>query len=164
MKSAQISNRNRPQSIQSLQSGFTLIELMIVVAIIGILAAVAIPAYQDYVTKAKIAKVASATSAVQTAVAQYSQENGGAIALATADAWTALGLSGAPNATTEVASISVSTAGVITANVVAGAAGAAGCAITWTPPTGTATTTAFRWTVAATTCPTTVQNIVAKWN
>ena len=145
--------------IKRAQRGFTLIELMIVVAIIGILAAVAIPAYQDYVTKAKVAKVASAAKAVQTAVAQYAQENGGTIALASADNWTSLGLTGAPTATTEVSSIGVSDAGLITANVAANVTGTA-CTITFQPTVGT---TAVTWAVA-TTCGGPVPGIVAKWN
>ncbi|MDB5796531.1 MAG: hypothetical protein JWP36_433 [Paucimonas sp.] len=146
------------------QRGFTLIELMIVVTIIGILAAVAIPAYQDYVTKAKIAKVASAVSAVQTAIAQFSQENGGRLtSLATADNWTSLGLTGAPTATTEVTNIAVSgtgnTAGTITATLAASVTGAA-CDITFAPTVGT---TSLKWTVG-TTCGAPVPAIVAKWN
>ena len=52
----------------SLQQGFTLIELMIVVAIIGILAAVAIPAYANYTAKAKFSEVISLTGALKTGV------------------------------------------------------------------------------------------------
>jgi type IV pilus assembly protein PilA len=145
--------------IKRVQKGFTLIELMIVVAIIGILAAVAIPAYQDYVTKAKVAKVASAVKAVQTAVAQFAQENSGVIALGSADNWASLGLSAAPTATTEVSSVGLGTAGLITANVAASVSGAA-CTITFTPTIGT---TAVTWAVA-TTCAAPVPGIVAKWN
>lgn len=146
--------------IKRVQRGFTLIELMIVVAIIGILAAVAIPAYQDYVTKAKVAKVASAVSAVQTAIAQFSQENGGTLAsLATADNWTSLGLSGAPTTTTEVTGISVSAAGIITANIAPAITGTA-CTIVYAPTVGG---TAIKWAVS-TTCAAPVPAIVAKWN
>ncbi|MDB5796315.1 MAG: hypothetical protein JWP36_217 [Paucimonas sp.] len=152
MKSAKMMKR--------VQRGFTLIELMIVVAIIGILAAVAIPAYQDYVTKAKVAKVASAVSAVQTAIAQFSQENGGSLAaLATANNWTSLGLGTGPTPTTEVTAITVDAAGIITAAVAPSITGTA-CNILYSPTVGT---TALRWAVT-TTCAGPVPSIVAKWN
>ncbi len=147
--------------MKQVQKGFTLIELMIVVAIIGILAAVAIPAYQDYITKAKFSKISSAVSAVQTAVAQYAQDNGGSVTFISADNWTSLGLTGAPSTTTEVSGISVSTAGVITATVAAGVIGSTSCGnVTFTPQVGT---TAIKWTVA-TTCGAPAPAIVAKWN
>ena len=154
--------------MKQVQKGFTLIELMIVVAIIGILAAVAIPAYQDYITKAKFSKIATAVSTLQTAIADFAQNNGGVITLpaagvnATAGAgWAALGIATFPTTTTEVSAIDVDTAGVITATVAANVIGATSCGnVTFTPTTGS---TALKWAVA-TTCPAPAPALVQKWN
>jgi type IV pilus assembly protein PilA len=132
---------------QNAQKGFTLIELMIVVAIIGILAAVAIPQYQDYITRAKLSKVNVAVDPVKSAVAQFAQENGG-VGSITANAWTSLGLSGAPTATSEVSGITVTAAtGAIVATITGVGTSPAynGSTVTYTPTVGT---TAVTWATA----------------
>lgn len=106
--------------MKNVQKGFTLIELMIVVAIIGILAAVAIPAYSDYTKKARFSEVVSLTGAYKTAVELCIQDQG--IPAGTAVTGCAAGSAGvpaAPAATTNMASLAVSDAGVITATATA---------------------------------------------
>ena len=78
------------------QKGFTLIELMIVVAIVGILAAIAIPAYQDYTVRARVTEGLSLASAAKVTVAENAMSG-----LPLNQGWTA------PNATSNVASVSV---------------------------------------------------------
>jgi type IV pilus assembly protein PilA len=106
------------------QKGFTLIELMIVVAIVGILAAIAIPAYQNYTIRARVTEGLSLANSAQTAIAEYAQSTGG-VAPVGGGALTGIVVANtgwtAPTATTNVASIDMSTAGVITTTYTAAA-------------------------------------------
>jgi type IV pilus assembly protein PilA len=95
--------------------GFTLIELLIVVAIIAILAAIAVPSYLTYTRKAYFSEVIQAIAPFKLAVEScYMAQGGGAAVTQCAAAQ-----NGVPaNVTTgqgNVGSISVSSAGVITA-------------------------------------------------
>lgn len=109
-------------TMKKAQQGFTLIELMIVVAIIGILASVALPAYQNYTKKSKFTEVVLATSAAKIAVEVCAQNTNAASATAAAVTGCAGGTNGVPadisTAAGNVASISTSAAGVITATAV----------------------------------------------
>lgn len=135
--------------IKKAQAGFTLIELMIVVAIIGILAAVAIPQYQDYVTRAKLSKVTAAVAPLKTALAMYTQENGGTADGLAADPWTSLGLTTAPTSIPEAA-ITMEADGVIVASLttVIGS-GYSAAVVKWSPEVD-ANATAMKFNVACT--------------
>lgn len=101
------------KSINRLQ-GFTLIELLIVVAIIAILAAVAVPTYISYTKRAYFTEVIGATAPFKLAVEScYQAAGGGASVSGCANG--SGGVPAAPSATGVVASVTTSTAGVITA-------------------------------------------------
>jgi type IV pilus assembly protein PilA len=129
------------KNLQKVQKGFTLIELMIVVAIIGILAAIAIPQYATYTKKAKFTEVVNAAQGFKTQVELCVQSQGitGAI---TGCANGSNGVAAAPAAYGNVASVAVSTAGVITAT---GTATVDSKIVTLTP---TASAAAITWVLA----------------
>ena len=136
---------------KQLQQGFTLIELMIVVAIIGILAAIAIPAYQDYLARAQVSEAFSSVSGAETTIAEYAQNNGaypGAATKPTAGSLAITGKYGTAAVANDTGVITYTFNGTgVNANI-------AGKAITFTPPSLTATGTAantFTWTCASTT-------------
>ena len=105
--------------MNSMQKGFTLIELMIVVAIIGILAAVAIPSYQSYTLKAKFTEVVNATAPFKTGVELCVQSGNCTATAGGAVAGVSAGTNDVPAAITatvgKLATVAVSSAGVITA-------------------------------------------------
>jgi type IV pilus assembly protein PilA len=153
------------------QKGFTLIELMIVVAIIGILAAIAIPQYQDYTIRARLSKIPATVQPLKLAVAEYIQFNGGAVAGMTANNWTGaptaggLGLSGAPTATTEVATYALTAAtGAIVVTMPATGIGtcANGQTITFTPGI-VAGSNVVTWVVTTSAAAAPCTTEVAKW-
>lgn len=94
--------------------GFTLIELLIVVAIIAILAAVAVPTYLSYTKRAYYTEVVSATAPFKLAVETCYQAAGGGATVSGCGNGSG-GVPAAPSATGVVASVSTSSAGVITA-------------------------------------------------
>ena len=99
--------------MRQVQQGFTLIELMIVVAIIGVLAAVALPAYQDYTGRARMSEAILAASVCRTSISEVVQSGGIAAALPAANGWGCE----SSNTSRYVASVSTSTAGVISVTV-----------------------------------------------
>jgi type IV pilus assembly protein PilA len=132
--------------------GFTLIELLIVIAIIGILAAIAVPQYQTYTNKAKFSEVVQATAPFKIGVELCAYNTG------------ALSACGNGNATGEVppavttangyvASVTTSSAGVITATATASIPGSPTYILT--PALGASSDSAIlNWTVSGT-CRTT---------
>ena len=135
-------------NIKQTQKGFTLIELMIVIAIIGILAAIALPAYSDYTNRAKMSEPMLTAASCRTEVTEMFQTGASGAQISAASCQKA-GTQASP-VSQYVATIAVSTAGVITVttqNLVAGGVtlapyNAASNAITYTAAT---VTTAGSW-------------------
>jgi len=119
--------------MNKMQKGFTLIELMIVVAIIGILAAVAIPSYQNYTLKAKFTEIVSAVGGLKTGLELCtSAGNCGSGAVISGVVAGTNDVPALPAASTLLASVTISGAGVITATATT-AGGLAGETFVMTP-------------------------------
>lgn len=136
------------------RAGFTLIELMIVVAIIGILASIAVPQYRDDTMRAKLSSVLTAAAPLKLAVGLCAQEAGGVLS----DCNEASAAANIPpfSPTRQIASATVTGAGVITLNLAPGGLGAGvdGKQITLTPDVNA---TAVTWEIT-----TTIANEVAR--
>jgi len=151
MKLAPVKNKwniimkNLQQMKNSAQKGFTLIELMIVVAIIGILAAVALPAYQDYIAKSSFAETPVAATGIKRAIEVCAQING-ALSGCDTDKTVAKLLTGADNGDL-VASVTMTSVGVITATAISGKKGLGGETYILTP---TLTNGAVTWELSGT--------------
>jgi type IV pilus assembly protein PilA len=102
------------------QQGFTLIELMIVVAIIGILASVALPAYQNYTTEARFSEVVGATQGVKSSIELCAQTAGAIGGCIVGNSRIDAAIAGAAGGT-NVATVAVDNASVITATATAAA-------------------------------------------
>lgn len=102
-------------NMKKTQQGFTLIELMIVIAIIGILAAIALPAYQQYTNKAKFSEVVLATSGLKSAIEVCGQVGGSLAQCNETDSQEIENLADGASGGDNVASVTVTGEGVITA-------------------------------------------------
>ncbi len=79
-------NAAQPNTQNTKQGGFTLIELMIVVAIIGVLASLAVPQYQNYTARAQASEALTITGGLRADIAeQYSLTGGMPTAIDTSD-------------------------------------------------------------------------------
>lgn len=130
------------QITTKLKNGFTLIELMIVIAIIAILAAIALPTYQSYTARSQMTEALSLADGLKQLITEYYQTKG-TLPASNNDILAPTSIVGK-----YVASVTVSTGGVITATMSSGAPvvdAAQGKTLVLTP-TATAVTAPIVWT------------------